>query len=170
VAYARVMRQVSGGGASAQPSNAGTVTRPDGSFELAGIPAGRVSISIGADSFNDQIESGLTASEGQTLGPVAIAMTPLAPGSEPKIEVVGIGVKLAPDGDDLLVQEVIKNGGAQAAGIVAGDRIVSVDGVSVTELGLDNAVSAIRGAPNTTVSIGLRRGVVLVVTRTKLQA
>ncbi len=170
ISYARVMREAGGGGASAQPANAGTVTSADGSFELTGVPPGRLAITIGADSFDQKIEAGMTATDGATIGPLSIALDPIAPGAEPKVELVGIGVKLGPDGDDLLVEEVIPNSGAQAAGIKAGDRIVTVDGVSVTELGLDGAVSRMRGAENTTVAIGLKRGVVLVVTRTKIQA
>jgi RNA polymerase sigma-70 factor (ECF subfamily) len=170
IAYARVMREAGGGGASAQPANAGTVTASDGSFELTGIPPGRLAITIGADDYDFKIEAGMTATDGATIGPLAIALNPLAPGAEPKIELVGIGVKLGPDGDDLVVEQVFPNSGAAAAGIVNGDRITTVDGVAVTELGIDGAVAKIRGVANTTVSIGLKRGVVLVVTRTKIQA
>ena len=45
IAYARVMREARGGGASIEPANAGTVTRADGTFELTGIPAGPLAIS-----------------------------------------------------------------------------------------------------------------------------
>jgi RNA polymerase sigma-70 factor (ECF subfamily) len=170
ITYARVMLEAANGGASAQPANAGTVTARDGSFTLTGVPPGKAAITIGADAYDSKIEGGLEALDGASVGPLAIALAPLAPGAQPKIDLVGIGVKLAADGDDLLVQQVIANSGAQAAGIVEGDRITTVDGVPVTELGVGGAVAKIRGVANTTVSIGLRRGVVLVVTRTKIQA
>jgi C-terminal processing protease CtpA/Prc len=69
---------------------------------------------------------------------------------------------------------VIDNSGAQAAGIVVGDRIASVDGANVVDLGLDGAIAKIRGVEGTTVAIGLaRQGQVVVVVqcvRKKLRA
>jgi RNA polymerase sigma factor (sigma-70 family) len=173
LAQARVMREGMYGGASALPSNSGTVTRADGTFELRGIPAGTAAITVVTDNFHPRIESGLVATDGGELGPLDLPLTPLAPGAEPKTDYVGIGISTAIDGDDLLIQKVIPGGGAQAAGVVDGDRIVSIDGVPVTELGEVGAVTRIRGLPNTTLALGLRRGgsvVTLIVTRSRLQA
>jgi RNA polymerase sigma factor (sigma-70 family) len=172
VQYARVLREGLGGGASAQPANAGTVTRADGTFELTGIPPGPLSISIGAGEFNPKIQAGMTAVDGQTIGPITIALTPVIPGEQPKLELVGIGVALAPDGDALKVTMVVPGGGAEAAGIVQGDHVVSVDGAPTKELGIDGAVARIRGQEGTTVAIGVSRGdkvVVLPVERRKLE-
>ena len=61
----------------------------------------------------------------------------------------------------------------EAAGIVVGDLVIAVDGLPVAQLGLDGAVSKIRGTIGTTVSITLKRGdktVTLVVERKKLKA
>jgi hypothetical protein len=156
--YARVNREGAGGGASAQPANAGTVTRADGTFELTGIPPGPFTISIGAGDYNPRLEGGLVAVEGQTLGPLRFAMRKLAAGEEPKIELVGIGVKLSADGDSLRVTGVVPESGAAAAGIITDDRIVAVDGVPVTTLGMDGAIARIRGVAHTTLSVGLQRG------------
>ena len=171
--YARVMREAMGGGASAEPSNVGTVTRADGTFALSGVPEGPVSITIGAGDYHPKIESGITANDGATIGPLDVKLTPLGPGEEPTLELVGIGIALAADGDGLRVQRVIAGGGAQAAGIVAGDLVVAVDGASTAELGVEGSVTRIRGTEGTTVSISLRRNdqvVTVVCERRKLKA
>ena len=171
IPYTRVMREARGGGASAQPANAGTVTRADGTFELAGIPPGPVSITIGAGGFHPKIEAGMTASDGGKLGPLTITLVKLKDGEQPRTELVGIGVKLVSGEDGLLVEAVIPNGGAETAGIAAGETLVAVDGIPVTQLGLDGAIAKIRGVEGTTVAITVRRGgktVPVVVTRKKI--
>jgi RNA polymerase sigma factor (sigma-70 family) len=156
--YARVQLEGAGGGASAQPANAGTVTRTDGTFELTGIPPGSFTISVGAGDYNRRLEGGLVATEGGVLGPIKLTLKKLAEGEEPKLELVGIGVKLAADGDAIKVELVVPDSGAAAAGIVAGDHIVAVDGVPVTTLGMDGAVARIRGVAHTKLAVSIKRG------------
>ncbi len=173
IPYARIVREALGGGASAQPSNPGTVTRADGSFELTGLPPGPFSISVAAAGYHPRIEAGLTATEGAQLGPLAIALAALADGEQPALELVGIGAALGATEDGLRVQSVFPGSGAAAAGIAAGDLVIAIDGVPVAQLGLDGAVARIRGVVGTTVAVTLRRGdqpVVLVVERRKLRA
>jgi uncharacterized Zn-binding protein involved in type VI secretion len=173
IAHARVTREAMSGGASALPANAGTLTRADGTFELRGLPAGTEQIDVIADNFHPRAESGLVATEGGELGPLALQLTPLTPGAEPKTDYVGIGISTAADGDDLLIQKVYPGGGAQAAGIVEGDHIVTVDGIPVSEIGEAASSVHIRGAAGTTLTLGLRRAsgvVTIVVTRSHLQA
>lgn len=170
--YARVGREGAGGGASAQPANAGTVTRADGTFELTGIPPGPLSFSVGAGNYNTRLEAGLVAVDGGVLGPIQIALKKLADGEQPKLELVGIGVKLSADKDSLRVDEVVPQGGAADAGILAGDRLTAVDGIPVTQVGMDGAVSRIRGIAGTTIGISLLRGetaLTFVVTRKPLR-
>ena len=104
----------------------------------------------------------MEARDGETIGPITIGLNKLAPGEEPTLELVGIGVALAADGDALRVDRVIAGGGAAAAGIVVGDRLVAVDGILVSELGVDGAVAKIRGVAGTTVALTFKRGDVLV--------
>jgi C-terminal processing protease CtpA/Prc len=132
-----------------------------------------VSITIGAHAFHPKIEAGMTAVDGGDLGPVIIPLTKLADGEKPTLEVVGIGVKLAAEGDTLRVDGVFPDGGGAAAGILPGDHIIAVDGMAVTTLGLDGAIAKIRGQVGTTVQIGIKRGdqvLQLVVERKKFHA
>lgn len=172
IGHARVAREASSGGASIQPANAGTLTQPDGTFELTGIPPGPLSITITATGFNPRIESGMTASDGATLGPLTLGLTRLAEGEQPSTELVGIGIVLAADGDELRVIRVLAGGGAEAAGIVVGDRVTAIDGLPVAPLGVDGAVSRIRGIEGTTISVTVHRGdqqIPLIVTRRRLK-
>lgn len=155
--YARVQREGAGGGASAQPVNAGTVTRVDGTFELAGIPPGSFTISIGAGNHHPKLEGGLVAKDGGSVGPIEIKLMPLAEGETPQLELVGIGVKLAADGDSIRVDQVVENGGAAAAGMVVGDHISAIDGIPVTTLGMDGTVGKIRGVAGTTLAVTIVR-------------
>jgi len=73
----------------------------------------------------------------------------------------------------LRVGMVIAGSGAEAAGIVVGDRIVAVEGQAAADLGVDGAVARIRGEAGTTVELTLDRDgqqVQLAVERRKLKA
>lgn len=157
LSYARVTREGIGGGASAQPANTGTVTREDGTFELTGIPPGPVSFSVGGGGYHPRLEGGYVATDGGQIGPIQIALQKLKDGEQPKIDLVGIGVKLSVDGDDLVVDEVVPAGGAADAGILAGDHIVALDGVSVVKFGMDGSIARIRGAAGTVIAVGITR-------------
>lgn len=114
----------------------------------------------------------MARADGGVLGPLHVALTKLADSEKPTLELVGIGVKLAADGDALRVDMVVPESGAQAAGIVVGDMVVAVDGQPITSLGIDGAVGRIRGVAGTTISVSVRRGdtvVPLVVERKKLR-
>jgi RNA polymerase sigma factor (sigma-70 family) len=172
ISYARIMREARSGGASVQPSNAGTVTRSDGTFELTGIPPGPLSITVAAGGYNQKIEAGMTATDGANIGPITIALDKLAEGEQPKTELVGIGIQFTADGDALLVERTIPGGGAEAAGIVAGDHVVAIDGLPVAPIGVDGAVAKIRGVAGTTITVTVRRGdqnVQLIVERRKIR-
>jgi carboxyl-terminal processing protease len=69
---------------------------------------------------------------------------------------VGIGAELA--GIPPLVTEVIGGGPAERAGVLVGDRVVSVDGHDTSNLGPAGALDFINGDENTQVSLTLSRG------------
>jgi hypothetical protein len=133
------------------------VTRADGSFELAGIPGGPVVIRVHAEGYRARLEAGMTARDGAVLGPIIVALTRLGPDVPPGTDVVGVGIGMVADGDALQVVRVVPGSGAFDAGIEFGDHIVAIDGVPVTQLGVDRAFASLRGQPGTTVAITLRR-------------
>ncbi len=72
---------------------------------------------------------------------------------------VGIGVTVSYNRTDgtVTVIELSEGGGAEAAGILAGDLIISVDGSTIDDVGYDKLVSMIKGKEGTTVDIGVMR-------------
>lgn len=70
---------------------------------------------------------------------------------------VGITVVAAADGSSYEVRAVTKGGPAEEAGVLPGDKIMAVDGVTVAEIGTDEATNRIRGEEGTTVVLTLER-------------
>ncbi len=69
---------------------------------------------------------------------------------------VGIGVEITVDENNFLVViNSFDGSAAQAAGIRTGDRIVAVNGTSVTGDMMDETVDMIRGLPGESVSLGI---------------
>jgi hypothetical protein len=142
---------------SVLPSLSSTVTEIDGGFELVGITPGRISIEVTAFDHDGRVVSGVEIEAGERRGPIEVELNPVADGQRAKTEITGIGVQIAPVRDALTIADVVPGGGAQAAGIKRGDAIVAVEGVTVVELGFENAIQNIRGEVGTRVDIELRR-------------
>jgi len=70
----------------------------------------------------------------------------------------GLGITVAPRPEGPTVVAVTDETPAQAAGILPGDIITAVEGRSVTETPLGDVVTKLRGKPDTTVNLTLRRG------------
>lgn len=73
-------------------------------------------------------------------------------------EYVGVGIELGVDGDDVIVGAVFPGGPAADAGVVAGDRFVSVDGQPCDDLSTDEIVERLRGLRGDPVTVELDRG------------
>jgi len=163
-----------GDGSSAVPVMTTAISRADGTFELAGIAPGRRSMTAGAFAHHMAIVGPFELADGERIGPVAVELTPLGPGETPQIELAGIGAKLSAQGDVLRVDGLIAGGGAEQAGILAGDHLLAIDGTSVTELGMDGSIQRIRGPVGTVVRLRVQRGDAaaseIAVTRTKIRA
>ena len=71
---------------------------------------------------------------------------------------VGVGILVNTDEDGILkVIEVFENSPASKAGMVAGDKIMKVDGVDVTKKNKDDTIRMIQGKEGTTVKITVYR-------------
>lgn len=87
---------------------------------------------------------------------------------------VGVGIQIDPRPDGVTVVGVFRGSPAEAAGLRRGDRIVAVDGTSVTGDDSDQVVELVRGAPGTSVTLTLARAdqpdpVVVTVERAEIQ-
>ena len=75
---------------------------------------------------------------------------------EPLRGVVGVVLETRSK-NQLFVESVKVNSAAMRAGVKAGDQIVKIGDVAVTEIAPDNIVTAIRGRPGTSVHLKLQR-------------
>jgi carboxyl-terminal processing protease len=70
---------------------------------------------------------------------------------------VGIGIEVDQKDGLATIVRVMPDSPAEAAGLRAGDRIVDVDGTSVTSADLDQVVALVRGEEGTSVTLTLER-------------
>lgn len=70
----------------------------------------------------------------------------------------GIGAEVAGDKEYVVVKSVKKGSPAENAGIKAGDKIVSIDGISMKNKTVTDVVQKMRGEADTTLALGIYRG------------
>jgi len=133
------------------------LTGADGRFELTGLAAGPLSLLVAASGHHGRIVAGLTAPATGSLPDQTVELSPTQPDEEPKLELAGVGVVLAPKGDGLVVGTVFPTGGGAAAGLVEGDLVLAVDGKRVKDLGFEKTIDAIRGPEGTQVVLSVKR-------------
>ena len=82
---------------------------------------------------------------------------------------VGIGVVISPNSEDdsITVVSPIEGSPAEKSGILAGDKILKVDGKTVSAKNSDEAVSKIKGKKGTEVDLTIKRGEQLIVVNVK---
>lgn len=146
-----------GEGSSPVPFAASATTDAAGTFALRGLAPGRRSVFVAAFAHHATILSGLEITDGAQIGPVDVRLTPVAEGEKPTLELAGIGAQLSAGDDALIVEGVLPGGGAEQAGLAAGDAILAVDGAQVMSLGMDGAIQAIRGPIGTVVNLTIRK-------------
>lgn len=72
---------------------------------------------------------------------------------------VGIGVYLDVSEDgEICISKVMEGASADKAGLLSGDIVISVDGVSVAEVGYTNALDLLRGDSGSQVALEILRG------------
>jgi len=69
----------------------------------------------------------------------------------------GIGALIRKIGEYTLIAEPYEGNPAQKAGLVAGDKIISIDGKSMVNLPSDDVSSALKGPKGTTIEIEVER-------------
>ena len=71
----------------------------------------------------------------------------------------GVGVSFVKAGDTARIVSVIKGGPSEKVGLLAGDRIVSVDGKSITgkDVTAEDCMKLMKGKKDTKVKLGIRR-------------
>ena len=68
---------------------------------------------------------------------------------------VGLGIELKATDDSLLIVKVIPGGPAERSGIMAGDRIVAVEGQPTTDISTDKAADMLKGVQGSVVTVSL---------------
>jgi carboxyl-terminal processing protease len=74
-----------------------------------------------------------------------------------KGEFGGLGIQISKRGDYITIISPIEGTPAYEAGLIAGDKIVKIDGISTKDMKLDKGVSMMRGKPGTDVTLTISR-------------
>ncbi|MDL2334900.1 MAG: S41 family peptidase [Chloroflexota bacterium] len=159
------------GGGSARPTDNGSPTptptaNSDGlhGFDLFWQALGIIRQNfVGRNDLNDQTLvygaiRGLVDALGDTHHTVFLAPQEVQDANDAlNLSVVGIGVTVGENGDQVVVLSVLPGSPASAAGIHAGDVFISVDGQSVQGQTIDQIVGQVRGEAGTRVELTFDR-------------
>jgi membrane-associated protease RseP (regulator of RpoE activity) len=132
-------------------------TDADGHFALEHVPPDVNGVTVAKRGYLVRLVSIADLPRDGDAPALDVALTPREANPDARFELTGIGATLRIRADALLIQQVVPNAGAADAGLIPGDQIVAVDGASVSELGFDRAIGAIRGPEGSTVILRIRR-------------
>ncbi|MEO8703042.1 MAG: carboxypeptidase regulatory-like domain-containing protein, partial [Kofleriaceae bacterium] len=117
-------------------SGKGPVTDASGRFLIEHVPAGKGKLAVvPREAFNELATRDYTTVAGQRLDVGTIKVVPPREGGENGT----IGITTANDEGKLTVASVMPEGPADLAGVRGGDRVVSIDGKPVAEMGVEIA-------------------------------
>jgi hypothetical protein len=122
-----------------------TLSAEDGRFTLDAVAENAVGLFVSAVGHHARVIACPPVREGETVGPIEIDLGAVAPGQDPRVELVGIGAGLEKKGAVLRITMVVPTGGAAEAGLGPGDEVLSIDGASVEPMSLQDAIPRIRG-------------------------
>ena len=131
-------------------------TDEEGQYSLQGVPNQLVTLVAVAPGRRASMVSGVQLRDGEQLSQdFELALDDGEGGRE--VEMIGVGMQLGQEGDEILVINPLEDAAAARAGIEAGDVIESIDGQPAAELGLRGAIENIRGEEGTVVTLVIRR-------------
>ena len=136
----------------------GPKTDTDGHFAVGRLQAGSSKLMIFASTsgFTPLATVPYTLTPGQHLDVGSIKVVPPRQG-----DAGTFGMSVANQNGSVVITSIKPGGPAEAAGLVVGDMILTVDGRAITQLGVDPAVSFLSSGTigiGTTVQLGLARG------------
>jgi hypothetical protein len=135
-------------------STAGAKSDESGAYRLEGAPAGPFTLRVQKDGFRARMISGLRVASGSTI--TQDVTLGLRDGGA-AFEFGGIGASLGPTDNGIALGAVFPGDPAARAGLLGGDRVLWVDGQDVGGLSVADVLQLLRGAPGTSVGIGVRR-------------
>jgi len=136
-----------------------------GRFTLKGVTPGRVTIQASARGYITRWISGLDIAPGETLHHIEIRLQqpgssigPEAPSHwrRARIQYAGIGARLKQGIDGPIITNTFDNGPASSIGLLPGDEILEVDGVSLAGKSLRDATELIKGKEGEGVRLKIR--------------
>lgn len=134
-------------------------TDESGAYTLDGVPAGAFSVRFSHPNYSDRIISLDGRGKSQLRSDVD-----MAPGNPGSMEMSGIGATLGQGDGAVTLTQVLPGGPAEGGGLVAGDRIVRIDGDDATGFTVSECIQRLRGQEGTVVMVtvehdGARRDV-----------
>jgi membrane-associated protease RseP (regulator of RpoE activity) len=141
------------------PLIAPATTDENGAYTLDGVPAGAFSVRFSHPNYSDRIISLDGRGKSELRSDVD-----MAPGNPGSMEMSGIGATLGQGDGAVTLTQVLPGGPAEGGGLVAGDRIVRIDGDDATGFTVSECIQRLRGQEGTVVMVtvehdGARRDV-----------